>query len=93
MGYVAYVHDLSHWYRKSGPKGKKNIFIRYSEHSKGHAFIGENESRNITEFESWDVTFSKNEFLKKGDVDQDLNLFEMEYQNELLVPNHLGDIH
>ena len=72
--------------------GKKSIFIRYSEHSKGHVFIGENESGSITEFESRDATFYENEFPKKGDVNQDLNLFEMKDQNDLLVSSQVGDI-
>ena len=35
----------------------------------------------------------KNEFPKRGDVDQYLNLFEMEDQDDLLVPSQVGDIH
>ena len=77
-GCAIYVHDSSHKYGKLGPRGKKSIFIRYSEHSKGYVFIGENESGSVTEFESWDATFLENEFPRKGDVDQDLSLFEME---------------
>ena len=61
-GYATYVHDSSHKYGKLGPKGKKSIFIRYSEHSKGHVFIGENESGSVTEFESQDATFLENLF-------------------------------
>ena len=34
-GCGAYVHNVSHEYGKLGPKGKKCIFIRYSEPSKG----------------------------------------------------------
>ena len=78
MGYAAYVHNSSHKYGKLGLKGKKSIFIRYSEHSKGHIFISESENGSVTEFESWDVTFLENEFLRKCDIDQDLSLFEME---------------
>ena len=40
-----------------GLRGKKSIFIRYSEYSKGHIFIGKNESGSVTEFESRDTTF------------------------------------
>ena len=47
-GCATYVHDSSHKYRKLGPKGKKSTFIRYLEHSKGHVFIGENESGSVT---------------------------------------------
>ena len=34
----------------------------------------------------------KNEFPKRGDVDQDLSLFEMEDQDDLFVPSQVGDI-
>ena len=37
--------------------------------------------------------FLENEFLNKGDIDQDLSLFEMEDQNDMLVPSQVGDIH
>ena len=40
-GSIGYVHNTSHRYGKLGPKGKKCIFIRYSEHSKGYVLIGE----------------------------------------------------
>ena len=52
QGCAAYVHDSSYRHGKLGPRGKNSIFIRYSEHSKGHVFIGENESGNVTKFES-----------------------------------------
>ena len=45
------MHNSSHKYGKLGPRGKKNIFIRYNEQSKGYVFIGEQEGGNITEFE------------------------------------------
>ena len=47
----------------------------------------------VTELESQDITFLKNEFPKIGDVDHDLSLFEMGDQNDLLVPSQVGDIH
>ena len=75
-GCAAYVHDSSHKYGKLGPRGKKSIFIRYSEHSKGYVFIGEQERGSVTEFESRDVTFLENEFPKKGEIGQDLSLYE-----------------
>ncbi|XP_071704835.1 uncharacterized protein [Rutidosis leptorrhynchoides] len=61
---------------KTGPRGKKCVFIRYSEQSKGYVFLGEHESGSITEFESRDVTFLENEFPKQGDLDKDWSLFE-----------------
>ena len=75
-----------------GPKDKNSIFIRYLEHSKGHIFISENKSGSVTEFESGDITFLENEFPKRGDVDQDLSLFEMEDQDDLFIPSQVGDI-
>ena len=51
-GCAAYVHNSSHKYEKLGPKGKKSIFIRYYEQSKGYVFIGEQEGDKIIEFES-----------------------------------------
>ena len=92
MGRVAYVHDSSHKYGKLGPRGKKSIFIRYSKHSKSHVFIGENESGSVIEFESRDVMLLENEFPKRSDVDQDLNLFEMDDQDDLFIPSQMGDI-
>ena len=52
-GCAAYVHNSSHKYGILSLRGKKSIFIRCSEQSKGHVFIG--ESGNITEFESRDA--------------------------------------
>ena len=40
-GCAAYIHNNTHQYGKLGPRGKKCIFIRYSETSKGFVFIGE----------------------------------------------------
>ena len=74
-------------------RGKKSIFIRYSKHSKGHVFIGKNQSGSIIEFETQDVTFLENEFPKRGDVDQDLSLFEMINQDDLLIPSQVEYIH
>ena len=35
----------------------------------------------------------ENEFPKRGDVDQDLNLFKMEDQDDLLLSSQMGGIH
>ena len=74
--YATYVHNSSHKYGKLGLRGKKSIFIRYNEQSKGYVFIGEQEGGNITEFESQDVTFLENDFPKQGQIGKDLLLFE-----------------
>ena len=50
MGCAAYVHNNSHQYRKLGLKGKKCIFIRYSELFKGFVFIGEETDGRAIEF-------------------------------------------
>ena len=47
-GCAAYVHNVSHEYGKLGPKGKKCIFIRYSESSKGYIFLGEDINGSVT---------------------------------------------
>lgn len=49
---TAYVHDSSHKYGKVGPRGKKCIFIRYSEHLKGYVSISEQADGCITKLES-----------------------------------------
>ena len=59
-----------------GPRGKKSIFVRYPEVSKGYVFIGEQENNTVIEFESRDVVFIENEFSKLGDVGQDFTLYE-----------------
>ena len=67
-GCAAYVHNTSSKYGKSGPRGKKSIFVRYPEVSKGYVFIGEQENSTVTKFESRDVVFIENEFPKSGDI-------------------------
>ena len=54
-GCATYIHNNTHQYGKLGPKGKKCIFIIYSETSKGFVFIGEKADGSVTELESRDV--------------------------------------
>lgn len=61
-------------------RGKKCIFIRYLEQSKGHVFIDEQDSGTVTEFESRDVTFLDNKFPRQGEIAQDLSFYETENQ-------------
>ena len=68
---TAYVHDISSKFEKFGPRGKKSVFIRYSNMSKRYVFVGEQDDGSITEFKSRDVNFIENEFLKLGDIGQD----------------------
>ena len=74
---MAYVHNLSHKYGKLGHRGRKCIFIRYNEHSKGYVFIGEHEDGTVTELESGDATFLEDNFPHMGKIDRDLHLYEM----------------
>ena len=50
-GCAGYIHNTSHKYGKLGPWGKKCIFIRYSEFSKGYVFLGEDMTRRVIEIE------------------------------------------
>ena len=82
-GCAAYVLNTSHPHGKLGARGKKCIFIRYSEHSKGYVFIGEHNSGSLTEFESRDVTFLENDFPQQGDINKDLSFYEtMDFGNQ-----------
>ena len=58
-----YVHNISHEYGKVGPRGKKCIFIRYLEYSKGYVFLGEEINGSVTEIESRCVVFLEDDFL------------------------------
>ena len=48
-GCATYVHNVSHEYGKFGLKGKKCIFIRYSESSKGYISLGEDINGSVVE--------------------------------------------
>ena len=71
MGGVAYVHNNSHQYGKLGPRGKKCIFIRYSELFKWFVFVGEEANGKMIEFESQDVIFLKKDYSTRGEIDKD----------------------
>ena len=75
-GCTAYVHDTSSEFGKLGPRGKKSVFVRYSDVSKGYVFVREQDSGTITEFESRDVIFIENEFPKLGQIGQEQTLYE-----------------
>ena len=72
-----------------GPRGRKCIFIRYPEHSKGYAFIGEQEEESISELESRDVTFLENDFPQRGEITSDLDLFEIDESDTSTAPLQL----
>ena len=56
-GCATYIHNTSHEYGKLVLRGKKCIFIRYSEFSIGYVFLGEDMTRRVTKIESRDVIF------------------------------------
>ena len=68
---MAYVHNVSHEYWKLGSKGKKYIFIRYLESSKGYIFLGEDINGSVTKIESRDVVFLEKDFPGQGEIDKD----------------------
>ena len=70
-GCAAYVHNNSHQYGKLGLRGKKCIFIRYSELSKGLVVVGEKADGRVTEFESRDVVFLEEDYPMRGEIDKD----------------------
>lgn len=88
-GCAAYVKDSFTKFGKLGPKGKKCIFIRYSEHSKGYVFIGELEDGSVREIES--VTFLENDFPKKGEVKNSEPLYEMSNSDSQQVSSNIVD--
>ena len=77
-GCTAYVHNVSHEYGKLGRKGKKCIFIRYPESSKGYIFLGEDINRSVTKIESRDVVFLEEDFSGQGQIDKDTYFYEVE---------------
>ena len=88
-GSAAFVHDPSSKFGKLGPRGRKCIFIRYPEHSKGYVFIGEQADGSISELESRDVTFLENDFPQRGDITSDLDLFEIDESDTSTAPLQL----
>ena len=91
-GSTTYIHDTSHKYGKLGPRGKKCIFIRYSEDSKGFVFIGVDFHGRITEIESRDVTFLEYQFPVKDDVDKSHHLYEIDEQGNVGTSHQFDDI-
>ena len=71
MECAAYVHNNSHQYGKLGLRGKKCIFIRYSELSKRFVFVGEKVDGRVTKFESRDVVFLEEDYPTRDEIDKD----------------------
>ncbi|KAH0658182.1 hypothetical protein KY289_026930 [Solanum tuberosum] len=74
---ATYIKDRFGEFGKLSPKGKKCIFIRYSERFKWYVFIDELEDGSITEIVSRDVRFLKNDFPRKGEIDEVDPLYEI----------------
>ena len=77
LGFNSLCVDLSHKYGKLGIKERKCVFVRYNKHFKGYVCIGEHGDGTITELESRDVTFLKDDFPCMSEIDKDLHLYEM----------------
>ncbi|KAF8405902.1 hypothetical protein HHK36_007980 [Tetracentron sinense] len=76
----------SHEHEKLGPRARKNIFIRYSESSKGYVMYGEHPNGGMIEVESRDIDFIKIDFPSIGDANKDLDLYELE-EDEVILPS------
>jgi hypothetical protein len=92
MGCAAYIYNTSHEYGKLGLRGKKCIFIRYSEHSKGFVFIGEKTDGRVTKIESRDVVFLEKIFPKTCEVEKDFQLYEMENLDYVATSHSAEDL-
>jgi len=92
VGLCAYIKDRFGEFGKLSPKGKKCIFIRYSERSKGYVFIDELEDGSITEIVSRDVRFLENDFPKKGEIGEVEPLYEMlNSEDQVMLSNILDN--
>ena len=85
-GCAGSVHSISHKYGKLGPRASKKIFIRYSESSKGYVMYGEHSDGGMTEIESRDVNFIKDDFPSISEAKQDLQLYELQ-ELEGVIPS------
>ncbi|XP_020080151.1 uncharacterized protein LOC109703839 [Ananas comosus] len=77
-GSAAYVQNTSHKYGKLGPRGRKCIFIRYPDHSKGYVFIGKQPDGSLTEIESRNVEFFEENFPYRSEVRNEIEFHEMD---------------
>ena len=89
-GCATYVHNNSHQYGKLNPRGKKYIFRKYSELSKGFVFVGEEADGRLTEFESRDVVFLEEDYPTRGEIDKDFQFYEMK-DPDYGAPSHLEE--
>lgn len=70
-----YAYDLPYPCGKLDPMRKKYIF-HYNY--KGHEFLEENVGENLSEIVSRDVTLVEKEFLKRDDVERDVQIYEID---------------
>ena len=89
-GCGAYTHSTDSRYGKLGPRGRKSIFIRYSESSKGYVFVAAEDSGSFVEHESRDVVFLEDEFPRLTDVNQVDDEIELEEVEEQIPENSSG---
>lgn len=73
-GSAGYVRIPSQQLGKLDSRGRKGIFIRYPEHSKGYVMICEQPDGVMTEIESRDVEFIENEFPSRHPLAKEGNL-------------------
>ena len=84
-GSAGYVHNLTHKYEKLGPRGTKMVFLWYPEHSKGYVMYGEHANGDMTEVDSHNVEFLKDEFPSIGEIKQDIALYELLLDDQLFL--------
>ncbi|KAL8542414.1 hypothetical protein ACS0TY_003328 [Phlomoides rotata] len=89
-GCAAFVHDCMSQYGKLGPRGKKYIFIRYRDLSKGYVLIGDQGDKRVTEIESRNIIFMEKEFPNKGGIRNADQLYEIEEDHTLSDPSGSG---
>ncbi|KAL8465191.1 hypothetical protein ACS0TY_034621 [Phlomoides rotata] len=77
-------------YGKLGPRGKKCIFIRYCDLSKGYVLTGDQGDGSVTGIESRSVIFLEKEFPSRGGIQNGEQLYEIEEDHTLSDPNGSG---
>ena len=85
-GSTGYVRIPSQQLGKLDPRGRKGIFIRYPENSKGYVMICELPDGGLTEIESRNVDFIEHDFPSRGDVRKDLELYDLTESQEVNAP-------
>ena len=89
-GCATCAHDNLRKCGKLGLRGRKEIFIRYPEISKGYVLVGEQEDGTVNEYESQDGTFLEREFPTLEEVSNDFTLYETQ-ESEQSRSHHLSE--